>query len=334
MISERLGFARGIAQLALIACLVVPCNLAQTISGAQSKPSENCGSSTSAAPSPTHPNPLSAKERDILIALYKATDGQHWTHNSGWLGAPGTECDWYGVFCDDRVGSPFVLSLDLAQNNLAGTIPPDLGKLNGLTSLELSENKLEGTIPPELDQLTHLEWLSLVGNRLTGTIPEPLIQRWLSGPLSIAAEEPLLTTVSKIDYESNASSLLCGRQRIIFNSNDSATIYTTRCRNATPRDRTTYCEAKKGEVWPMQFARLAWMIERNGFFNLQSEYTRSITEGTFRETRVTRDGKPSEVHEYAGAGPLELWSIHRAIEGVAADIDFEKTSRIATCPRW
>ena len=39
-------------------------------------------------------------EREALIALYNATDGDNWTCNDGWLGAPGTECSWYGVTCD------------------------------------------------------------------------------------------------------------------------------------------------------------------------------------------------------------------------------------------
>ena len=33
-------------------------------------------------------------ERDALIALYNSTDGANWWDNTGWLGAPGTECDW------------------------------------------------------------------------------------------------------------------------------------------------------------------------------------------------------------------------------------------------
>ena len=42
-------------------------------------------------------------EREALIALYNSTDGDNWTTNTGWNGAAGTECDWYGVTCTSSV---------------------------------------------------------------------------------------------------------------------------------------------------------------------------------------------------------------------------------------
>ena len=38
-------------------------------------------------------------ERDALVALYNFTGGANWTDNTGWLGAVGTECTWFGVRC-------------------------------------------------------------------------------------------------------------------------------------------------------------------------------------------------------------------------------------------
>jgi formate hydrogenlyase transcriptional activator len=37
---------------------------------------------------------------------------------------------------------------------------------------------------------------------------------------------------------------------------------------------------------------------------------------------------------YAGAGPFQLWTIERAIVGVAASAEWEKTSKREQCPRW
>ena len=109
-------------------------------------------------------------DRDVLVALYHATDGDNWTNNDNWLSdAPlGT---WYGVTTDD---SGRVIELDLWYNNLSGTIPPELGNLTNLKVLILSSNELSGTIPPELSNLTNLEQLSLWGNQLSGTIPSEL----------------------------------------------------------------------------------------------------------------------------------------------------------------
>lgn len=264
-------------------------------------------SSTDLSPRPT-------EEREALIALYNATGGLQWSNNSGWLGVSGTECKWYGVTCDYpghiQKRPPFVVSLELSNNNLVGAIPSELGHLKSL------------------------EWLSLSGNRLTGMVPESLIQRWLAGLLDVAAEPHLLTAISRIDYESNASSLLCARQRTMLGLDGTATVYTTRCRNATPDDRTTYCEVKEGQVGAADFSKLALMIEKSGFFTLQPEYFRNVSDAGFENTRVTRAGKSVEVSNYASAGPFELWSIQRAIEGVSANMEVQKTARRDTCPRW
>jgi Leucine Rich Repeat (LRR) protein len=258
------------------------------------------------------PNKLESDEREALIALYNATSGPQWTKKSGWLGPSGTECEWYGVSCDHsahtKTGIPIVVALDLSSNNLNGAIPVELGRLKDLG------------------------WLSLFDNHLTGTLPDTLLQRWLAGPLEIIAEAHLLTTFSQIDYESNASSLLCARRRVIFSSDGKGVTYTTRC--STREGRNTYCEVKKGQIRWDEFARLAWNIEKAGFFALRPEYSRNITDAGFENTRVTRDGKRVQVSNYAGAGPLELWGIQRAIEGIASNMEAEKTTRLASCPRW
>jgi hypothetical protein len=110
--------------------------------------------------------------------------------------------------------------------------------------------------------------------------------------------------------------------------------YVNRCRNATADDRTTYCEVKQGKIWWQEFARLAWLLEKNGFFALKSNYERSVTNAEFVSTRVVRLGKTYEVVDYADGGPLRLWAIHHAIEGVGFSLDWEKTTTQPTCPAW
>ena len=74
---------------------------------------------------------IPSSEREALIALYNATDGDNWTNNTGWKTAPvdpgdgfalsGTECTtpWNGVTCDGDT----VIELNLYQNNLINSIP-------------------------------------------------------------------------------------------------------------------------------------------------------------------------------------------------------------------
>jgi len=275
------------------------------------------------------------EERQALEALYKATDGNHWVHRVGWLGPPGTECTWHGVGCGSSDNKAMrIMQLDFYENNLAGTIPDEIGQLRQLRSLNLARNRLTGAIPSTLGQLAHLEWLAIFGNRLSGLAPAPLIQRWLAGPLDISAETPLLTDVSEIDFESSASAVLCTSHRIILRVDNSVVSYTERCRAATPGDRTTFCEVKEGQIGGEEFARLGWLVKKSGFFGLRPEYYRGVTDAGFENTRVTESGKIHAVSNYAGGGPFELWVIQRAIAGVAAAAEWEKTSTQQKCPRW
>ena len=260
---------------------------------------------------PSSAKGISAQERQALVALYEATEGNHWKNHEGWLGPADSECTWYGVQCEPSPTEPAtVIDVDLSENNLHGRIPEAIG------------------------QLVHLQRLLLLRNNISGRLPEPLIRQWLSGSLWVTAEAPLLTDVSEIDYEFAASAILCARYRVVLRSDTTAIRLTERCRNASPKDRRTFCEVEKGRIWGEEFAMLAWTLEKNGYFTLQADYQRNITDSVFVSTRVTRNGKKYEVVEYAGGGPLELWVIHRAIEGVSSTVEWSKTETLPECPRW
>ena len=108
--------------------------------------------------------------REILVALYNATDGRNWVNADNWLTDAPLE-DWYGVRADARGR---VTGLSLSDNELTGPIPPELGSLASLESLWLHGNELSGPIPPELSNLSALEGLLLANNELTGPIPPEL----------------------------------------------------------------------------------------------------------------------------------------------------------------
>ncbi len=109
---------------------------------------------------------IPAAECEALVALYSATDGLNWLVNTGWL-SDVTACDWYGISC----AAGHVTQVDLSDNQLSGSIPPELGNLASLQYLGLFSNQLSGSIPPELGNLASLEYLVLYQNQLTGSIP-------------------------------------------------------------------------------------------------------------------------------------------------------------------
>ena len=114
--------------------------------------------------------PAPPSDRDALVALYNATDGDNWRNNDNWLSdAPIGE--WHGVETD---ADGRVVALDLWLNELEGELPPELGGLDKLKRLNLWLNGLSGELPSELGALSELEELLLIGNRLTGAIPAEL----------------------------------------------------------------------------------------------------------------------------------------------------------------
>ncbi len=75
--------------------------------------------------------------------------------------------------------------LDLSANGFSGPVPRELGNLTNLLTLDLSGNRLTGFIPPELGNLINLRHLNLQSNRLTGTVPRALWARIVDRELLI-----------------------------------------------------------------------------------------------------------------------------------------------------
>jgi hypothetical protein len=111
-------------------------------------------------------------QRYALATLYYSTGGNNWSDWSGWL-SESNECSWQnGKNAWNCDGSGMLTSLDLQDQNLIGSIPPELTLLsNSLVKLILSNNKLYGPIPTQLGAMKFLNKLQMTRNDLTGGIP-------------------------------------------------------------------------------------------------------------------------------------------------------------------
>ena len=171
-------------------------------------------------------------DRDVLVAVYEATGGPDWDRRENWLSDRAINT-WYGVKTNE---AGHVTELFLANNNLAGSlpaelgnlahlerlrlyrndlrgrIPAELGKLRNVRDFSLSSNDFEGPIPPELGNLVNVDTLFLSHNRLTGHIPGELgnlaslerlalYNNQLSGPLP--AEFGKLKNLKDLSFTDN-----------------------------------------------------------------------------------------------------------------------------------
>ncbi|MBF0449910.1 MAG: hypothetical protein HQK75_04350, partial [Candidatus Magnetomorum sp.] len=107
------------------------------------------------------PAMLPESESEALIDLYNSTDGDNWYYNANWLGVRGTECSWYGVFCDES--EMHVTGIFLGTNNLYGDIWDSIVKLKNLSGLSLFDNQLS-SLPENFGDLQNLSYLNLSNN--------------------------------------------------------------------------------------------------------------------------------------------------------------------------
>ncbi|QTE21635.1 leucine-rich repeat domain-containing protein [Polaribacter cellanae] len=135
---------------------------------------------------------VSQAERQALIDLYNATDGDNWTNNTNWdtdINSNSDIATWFGV----TVRNNTVTEIRLFDNNLTGSLT-NVSSLTNLSKLELSNNNISGTIDvtffpdnityiglrensmsgafPNVSTLTALRIVNFIDNQLTGVIDE------------------------------------------------------------------------------------------------------------------------------------------------------------------
>ena len=115
--------------------------------------------------------PEGPTDRDVLIALYDATNGDNWTNHTNWCSDKPLS-EWYGVTLD--YSQERVQYIHLSYNNLVGSIPEEIGNLTELYTLDLSGNTLTGEIPSSIGNMHILGYLYLNNNQLTGSIPQEI----------------------------------------------------------------------------------------------------------------------------------------------------------------
>lgn len=81
---------------------------------------------------------------------------------------------WTGIACSSNGTRVRVISINLMDMGLSGSLSPAIGNLTALTTIVLRSNSLTGHIPSNLGALRQLEVLDLENNQFNGTIPSSL----------------------------------------------------------------------------------------------------------------------------------------------------------------
>ena len=107
------------------------------------------------------------REREALIAIYHALDGDNWTNNENWCSNTPLN-EWYGVRINEQ---GFVSMIELSNNKLEGVFPKELNNLACLENLSIMNNRVTGTLDIFCKN-KKLYSLDLRQNLFLGTIPE------------------------------------------------------------------------------------------------------------------------------------------------------------------
>lgn len=100
-------------------------------------------------PASAKKNVPSDPQRDALVKLFKAAGGRGWTNHDAWRSKKPVS-EWQGILTDEEGN---VVEIQLAKNNLIGTLPDVFDAFPKLKVLNVNGNELYGQIPASLGRV-------------------------------------------------------------------------------------------------------------------------------------------------------------------------------------
>ncbi|KAG5613497.1 hypothetical protein H5410_024778 [Solanum commersonii] len=92
-----------------------------------------------------------------------------WNNNTNY---PFSHCSFSGVTCNNN---SHVISINITNVPLFGTIPPEIGLLQNLENLIIFGDNITGTLPLEMSQLSSIKHVNLSYNNFSGPFPREIL---------------------------------------------------------------------------------------------------------------------------------------------------------------
>jgi len=190
-------------------------------------------------------------QRYALATLFYSTRGWEWTKASRWLSNE-HECTWFSTSALLDICNPNkdMTTLSLRENNLAGTLPPEVfGLLPLLEEVQLHGNRLAGSIPQEIANLSGIALLDLSSNQVFSNIPSQLGGLSNLNRIALANNKIFSTIPSEIGRLSLLAALDLGANQL------TGTIPSEMARMTSLAGLSLYANYISGSV-PEDFSRL------------------------------------------------------------------------------
>lgn len=118
---------------------------------------------------PVSSHSLSLKRQAvILVSLKQAFESFNPSLNSWNASNYLSLCSWAGVLCD--VTNRLVVSLDISNSNISGSLSPAVTELRALVNLSVAGNSFTGSFPPDIHKLERVQFLNISNNMFSGLL--------------------------------------------------------------------------------------------------------------------------------------------------------------------
>ncbi|KAM3694141.1 hypothetical protein ACB098_07G035400 [Castanea mollissima] len=108
------------------------------------------------------------RQASILVSLKQAFESYNSSLNTWNVSNYLSLCTWAGVLCDST--NSLVVSLDISNYNITGTLSPAITELPSLVNLSVAANNFAGSLPPDIHKLDRLQFLNISINMFSGNL--------------------------------------------------------------------------------------------------------------------------------------------------------------------